>query len=72
MTSALEKAFNKASHLPAAAQDQLAEQMLEDLEGEAKWDQIFAKSQDLLEKMANKALQELEEGKTVEKGWDEL
>ena len=37
MTALLEKAFAKASHLPRADQEQLAEQLLEDLGDESKW-----------------------------------
>jgi hypothetical protein len=52
MTAALEKTFAQASRLPKAAQVQLAEQMLEDLDGEAHWDRTLTQSQPLLEKMA--------------------
>ena len=38
MTALLEKAFNKASRLPEAVQEQLARQLLEDIAGEPKWD----------------------------------
>jgi len=72
MTASLEQAFAKASHLPRAAQDQLARQMLRDIEGELKWDQTLAESQDLLEKMAGKARSAKRQGKTVRKGFDEL
>ena len=62
----------KASHLPRAAQQQLATQMLEDIEGETKWDHTLAESQGLLEKMANKARTAKRKGKSVRKGFDEL
>jgi hypothetical protein len=68
----LEQAFLKASHLPRAAQQQLATQMLQDIEGELKWDQTLADSQKLLEKMARKARIAKRRGKTVRKGFDEL
>jgi hypothetical protein len=72
MTALLEKAFAKAAHLPQAAQRQLAEQMLEDIEAELKWDRTLAGSQHLLEKLASKARQAKRQGKTVRKGFDEL
>jgi len=72
MTALLEQAFVKASHLPKAMQEQLAEQMLEDIEGELKWDRTLAGSQQLLEKMAAKARRAKGLGKAVEKGFDEL
>ena len=72
MTTALEKAFAKASRLPASVQDQLAEQVMDDIAGDSKWDATLADSQDLLEAMAGKARKARRQGKTVRKGFDEL
>jgi hypothetical protein len=72
MTASLAQAFAKASHLPQSAQEQLAAQMLEDIEGESKWDHTLAASQELLETMAGKARIAKRKGKTVRKGFDEL
>jgi len=72
MTSLLRKAFDRASQLPQNLQDQIAQGLLEEIEGELKWDETLAGSEDFLEKLANKALQEFEAGKTVQKGFDEL
>ena len=72
MTAALEKAFAKASGLPASAQNQLAEQLLDDIAGETKWDKTLANSQDALEQLANKARKAQRAGKTTKKGFDEL
>jgi len=72
MTPSLTKAFAKASKLPASVQEQLAEQLLEDIAGEMKWDQTLAGSQDLLESMASKARRARREGRTVKKGFDAL
>jgi hypothetical protein len=72
MTTSLEKAFAKASSLPEDVQEQLAEQVLEDIEGELKWDQTLADSQDMLEDMARKARRAQQEGKTTNKGFDKL
>lgn len=72
MTSSLQEAFAKASGLPEAAQEQLAEQLLEDIEGELRWHQTLASSQDLLEKMATAAISAQRKGQTQRKGFDEL
>ncbi|HWE93559.1 MAG TPA: hypothetical protein VG269_06245 [Tepidisphaeraceae bacterium] len=72
MTASLAKAFVKASRLPEAAQEQLAEQVLNDIRGELKWDQALADSQDLLEQLASKARSAKQQGKTTKKGIDEL
>jgi hypothetical protein len=72
MTRILQQAFTKASKLPVAAQKKLATQMLEDIEGELKWDKTLEKSQSLLESMAEKAIQEHRRGRTKQIGFDEL
>jgi hypothetical protein len=72
MTKSLEKAFAKASCLPEEVQEQLAEQLFDDIEGELKWDKTLANSQEILETMAQKALRDQRDGKTVRKGFDEL
>ena len=72
MTALLEKAFAKASHLPRAAQEQLAEQLLEDLDAESKWDKTLTASQPLLEKLAAKARRAKRNGKVSKKGFDDL
>jgi hypothetical protein len=72
MTAILEKAFNKASRLPDAVQRRLAEQMLDDITDELKWDRTLAGSQQFLEKLAGKARRAKKNKKTVRKGFDEL
>lgn len=72
MTNLLAQAFEKASRLPDDLQDQIAYELIEELEGEALWDETLASSQDKLERMAEKAAREDREGKTKEMGFDEL
>jgi hypothetical protein len=72
MTTILAKAVAKAARLPEAAQKQLADQLLEDICAELKWDATLRKSQGVLEKLAAKARQAKRTGKTVRKGIDEL
>lgn len=64
MTELLEKAFRKASELPPARQDSFAEFLLAELESEARWDEAFARSPELLEKLAAEALAEDDAGDT--------
>jgi len=64
MTKLLEKAFRKASALPAREQDSLASLLLEEIESERRWDELFAKSAPQLEQLANEALAEHRAGKT--------
>jgi hypothetical protein len=63
MTATLRKAFSRASDLPAQTQEVLAEQLLEDIDGELKWDATLANSQSLLEKMAKKAAEAKKRGR---------
>jgi len=72
MTRLLEKAFEQAERLPQILQDEVAEQLLEDIEGELKWDNTLAESQDKLAKLADQALEEYRAGRTKKMGFDEL
>jgi len=72
MTTLLQQAFEKAAQLPADLQDQLAQDLLEDIAGELQWDTTLAHSEELLEKLAEKVLQEFEAGRTRPQRFDEL
>ncbi|MGN6367764.1 MAG: hypothetical protein ACTHN5_05845 [Phycisphaerae bacterium] len=74
MTALLKKALAKAADLPKTVQNELAKQLLEDIEAELKWDRTPAspKSQKLLAHMAKKVLKARRAGKTYEMGFDEL
>ena len=74
MTELLEQAFKKAQKLSNYLQDELAQQLLEDIENELKWQESLSDSDadlDVLEQMAQRALIEDREGKTEEKGFGE-
>ena len=44
MSDILTKAFKKASKLPKNLQEEIARQLLDDIEGELKWDETLFKS----------------------------
>jgi hypothetical protein len=74
MTELLEQAFKEAQKLSNYLQDELAQQLLEDIENELKWQESFSNSDvelDVLKEMAQKALIEEREGKTEQKGFGE-
>lgn len=74
MTELLEQAFKKAQKLSDYLQDELAQQLLEDIENELKWQKSLSNSDvelGVLEKMAQRALIEDRERKTEEKGFGE-
>jgi hypothetical protein len=64
MTKLLQQAFEKASTLPPEDQDSFAALMLHELESEQRWQELFARSQDMLARMADEALAEHKAGKT--------
>ena len=64
MTRLLEKAFEEASKLPVVEQNALAKWVLEELEAEKKWEQIFAESEDVLDRLSDEALEAHQKGKT--------
>lgn len=64
MTKLLQKAFDEASKLPEAEQDTLGRILLDELASERRWEELFAKSQDLLADLADRALAEHHAGQT--------
>lgn len=64
MTKLLEKAFSVASHLPEATQNMIAERLPEDIEAEAKWDEILTETQDELSRLADEAIDDFQNVKT--------
>lgn len=72
MTNLLEKAFAEASKLPEPDQDALAEWLLDELASERRWTAAFGDSQEGLASLADEALAEHREGRTLELDPDEL
>ena len=72
MTKLLKQAFERASELSDNMQDELAREWLEEIEDEKKWDQTLSSSQDVLDTLAEKALQQHNKDETKQMGPDEL
>jgi hypothetical protein len=73
MTSLLALAFAKAQSLPEHLQNEIAHQLLEDIENELQWQQTLSQPQgSILDELARKALKDSLEGKTSVMGFDEL
>lgn len=64
MTQLLEKAFAEASKLADEDQDFVAQIVLDELADEARWQEKFARSLPVLEKLADEALAEHARGET--------
>lgn len=72
MTKLLEKAFKNAAKLPDVEQNALAKWLLEELEAERKWDRSFAESEDVLDRLADEAVEDHRRGKTKPLDIDKL
>ena len=68
----LKQAFEKASKLPQPIQNELALELLGDIEAELQWDKTFEKSRDKLGRLADKAVKEFKAGRIKKIGFDEL
>jgi len=64
MGKLLQKAIAEASKLPENAQEAIGAWLLAEIESERRWDELFARPSDVLERMADKALREHEAGLT--------
>ena len=72
MTKQLEKAFEEASKLPEVEQNALAKWLLDELHSEREWARTFADSEDVLERLANEALDEKRKGEVTPLDLDRL
>jgi hypothetical protein len=72
MTDLLQQAFQEASRLPPDEQDLFARWILHQLQSEQRWNDLFARSQHVLEKLAAEAMAEHEAGQTEPLDPDQL
>ena len=81
MLSSIKEAIKIASNFPKEEQKLLASHWIQEMKSpdcieriknEMKWVKTFSESQDVLEILADRALEEIKEGKAEEIGWDEL
>lgn len=64
MTNLLQQAFEKAAQLPPDEQDAFATWLIFELESERRWQELFDRSSEVLEKLAAEAMAEHEAGLT--------
>jgi len=72
MTEMFAKAVEQVNRLADEQQDAIAALILEEIEDEARWDALFARSQDVLEQLAAEAEEEDRQGLTKELDPDSL
>jgi hypothetical protein len=63
MTQLLEQATGEVRKLPDAGQDAIAAIILEEIADYRRWDDAFARSQDQLERLANRVREDIRQGK---------
>ena len=74
MTTLLDQAFQAAQKLPIDLQDELAQQLLDDIQNELRWQETLSVSDvesNILTNMALVALAEDDAGETEDKGFGE-
>jgi len=66
MTELLKKAIEKAQSLPEDKQDLVATVMLEEIDADKRWDELFAKTTDKQwQAMVDKVQKDIENGNTI-------
>jgi hypothetical protein len=72
MTQLLQQALTEVQKLPDSQQDAIASIILQEIADEHLWDESFAKSQNQLAAMAQKARNDISAGRVVNGGFDQL
>jgi hypothetical protein len=65
MTQLPEQAMGEVRKLPDADQDAIAAIILEEIADDRRWDDAFARSQDQLERLANRVREDIRAGKVT-------
>lgn len=72
MTELMTKLMERISELPPNLQEEVAKQLIEEIDQEIKWQSSLENPDTVLNKLGEKALEDSEKGKTRESGFDEL
>ncbi|MGH7199318.1 MAG: hypothetical protein ACREJB_01855 [Planctomycetaceae bacterium] len=72
MTQLLEQSLAELEKLSETEQDAIAALILDEIADERRWDDAFARSQDQLARLAEKAREDVRAGRVRSAGMDEL
>ncbi|MEX0844938.1 MAG: hypothetical protein WD022_06635 [Balneolaceae bacterium] len=72
MDNKVKEVVNKLEELPKEERESFAAFVLEELESEERWSELFKKSDSVLTNLANEALTEYKSGKTKKLDQDKL
>lgn len=72
MTALLHKAIAAAENLPESDQDRLAQTLFDEMESEQRWDEVFVRHEDKMDKLEALILADIESGRTrpMEELWE--
>ena len=65
MTNLLDEAYAAAKELPEEEQEAIGAVLLAEIDADRRWDELFAKHSDVIERMADKALEDYRLGRTL-------
>jgi len=65
MGKLLERAIQEASKLPDTEQEAIGAYLLEEIESERRWSELFERPASTVERMADQALEEYDQGLTT-------
>lgn len=72
MRALLSEAIKRIEKLPADLQDEIAKQIMDDIENERNWQEALSKPQKKIERLAEEALEDSKAGKTRKIGFNKL
>ena len=72
MRELLSEAIKRIEKLPDDLQDEIAKQIMDDIENERNWRDALSKPQKKIERLAEKALENSKAGRTKKIGFDKL
>ncbi|MBO6586314.1 MAG: hypothetical protein JJ953_09440 [Gracilimonas sp.] len=72
MNKKVKEVTEKLEELPKEERESFAAFVLEELESEERWSQLFKKSESVLTNLANEAIEEYQAGKTKKLDQDKL
>jgi hypothetical protein len=65
MTNLLDEAYAAAKELPEEEQEAIGAVLLAEIDADRRWDELLAKPSDVIERMADKALEDYRLGRTL-------
>ena len=65
MTNLLDEAYAAAKELPEEEQEAIGAVLLAEIDADRRWDELFAQPSDVIERMADQAIEDHRLGKTI-------